>query len=200
MYREIKRSRFVDDALLNLNGYYGLNAHRSAVERRKLVRFVNLRVHVFKQFERVHRYRSRGACGMMVKLCASLMMRSKPMFTGPTARLKNWPVICHIVLRRRHPRARCTPRGIAFSPDRSIHVRPAYVRSRETFGEWEGDLKIFERAQGKMKVASLFDRKTRLAVPFRNNYRSTTHLMIRLMGALEPLPNLHANQSRSIAG
>jgi IS30 family transposase len=28
VYREIKRNRFVDDELPNLNGYYGMNAHR----------------------------------------------------------------------------------------------------------------------------------------------------------------------------
>ena len=47
---------------------------------------------------------------------------------------------------------------------------------------------IFERAQGKMNVASLVERKTGFAVLFRNNDRSTTHLMDRLMGAMEPLP------------
>ena len=51
-----------------------------------------------------------------------------------------------------------------------------------------GDLMIFERAQGKMNVASLVERKTRFAVLFRNNDRSTTHLMNRLMGVMEPLP------------
>ena len=68
-----------------------------------------------------------------------------------------------------------------FPPDRSIHERPDYVDSRETFGEWEGDLMIFERAQGKMNVASLVERKTRFAVLFRNNDRSTTHLMLSLI-------------------
>ena len=47
---------------------------------------------------------------------------------------------------------------------------------------------IFERAQGKANVASLVERKTRFAMLFRNNDRSTTHLMNRLMGIMEPLP------------
>ena len=46
---------------------------------------------------------------------------------------------------------------------------------------------IFERAQGKMNVASLVERKTRFAVLFRNNDRSTTHLMDKLMTVMEPL-------------
>jgi len=47
---------------------------------------------------------------------------------------------------------------------------------------------IFERAQGKSKVASLVERKTRFAVLFRINDRSTTHLMNRLISVMEPLP------------
>lgn len=47
---------------------------------------------------------------------------------------------------------------------------------------------IFERAQGKTNVASLVERKTRFAVLFRNNDRSTTHLMNRLMSVMKPLP------------
>lgn len=75
-----------------------------------------------------------------------------------------------------------------FPPDRSIHQRPEHVKTRETFGEWEGDLMIFERAQGKMNVASLVERKTRFAVLFRNNDRSSTHFMSKLMDVMEPLP------------
>jgi IS30 family transposase len=47
---------------------------------------------------------------------------------------------------------------------------------------------IFEGAQGKINVASLVERKTRFAVLFRNNDRSTTHLMNKLMDVIEPLP------------
>jgi hypothetical protein len=52
----------------------------------------------------------------------------------------------------------------------------------------ECDLMIFERAQGKANVASLVERKTRFAVLFRNNDRSTPHLMNKLMSVMEPLP------------
>ena len=53
VFREIKRNRFVDHELPKLNGYYGMNAQRSAMtrraRRRKLVRFVDLRKHVITQ-------------------------------------------------------------------------------------------------------------------------------------------------------
>jgi IS30 family transposase len=55
VFREIKRNRFADDELPKLNGYYGMNAQKSAVERRarrrKLVRFVDLRMHVITQLK-----------------------------------------------------------------------------------------------------------------------------------------------------
>lgn len=47
---------------------------------------------------------------------------------------------------------------------------------------------IFERAQGNMNVASLVERKTRFAVLFRDNDRSSTHFMRTLMDVMEPLP------------
>lgn len=47
---------------------------------------------------------------------------------------------------------------------------------------------ICARAQGTMNVASLVERKTRFAVLFRNNDRSSTHLINKLMDVMEPLP------------
>lgn len=55
VFREIKRNKFVDQELPKLNGYYGMTAQRSAVNRRarrrKLVRFVDLRQHVITQLK-----------------------------------------------------------------------------------------------------------------------------------------------------
>lgn len=65
------------------------------------------------------------------------------------------------------------------------------MKTRETFGEWEGDLMIFERSQGgTMNVASLVERKTLFAVLFLNNDRSSTHFVNKLMDVMEPLPQL----------
>ena len=63
---------------------------------------------------------------------------------------------------------------------------PDHVKTHETFGEWEDDLMISERAQGKRSVASLIERKTRFAVLLRNNARSTAHLMNKRMVVMEP--------------
>lgn len=47
---------------------------------------------------------------------------------------------------------------------------------------------ILGRAKGKTNVASFVERKTRFAVLFSNNDRSTAHLMNRLMSVMEALP------------
>ena len=90
--------------------------------------------------------------------------------------------------RKRKPRYARTPRGMMFPPERSIHNRPEHVKTREDFGAWEGDLMIFRREHGKMNVASLVERKTRFAVLFRNNDRSSKHFITKLMNVMEPLP------------
>ena len=90
--------------------------------------------------------------------------------------------------KKRQPRYARGPTGQVFPPGRSIHGLPDYVKTRETFSGWEGDLMIFERAQGTMNVASLVERKTRFAVLFRNNDRSSTHFINILMDVMEPLP------------
>jgi len=55
VFREIKRNRCEDAELPKLNGYYGMTAQRSGVDRRarrrKLVRFVELRDDVIKQLK-----------------------------------------------------------------------------------------------------------------------------------------------------
>lgn len=53
VFREIRRNGYVDDDLPKQNGYYGMTAQRSALERRgrrrKLVRFTELRSAVIEQ-------------------------------------------------------------------------------------------------------------------------------------------------------
>jgi len=95
VFREIKRNRFVDEELPKLNGYYGMNAQRSAVDRRarrrKLVRFVELRQHVIAQLK--------VGCSLMASLWASVMRRSMPMFTVQMASPKNLHATCHTAAR-----------------------------------------------------------------------------------------------------
>ncbi len=107
VFREIKRNKFVDEELPKLNGYYGMTAQRSAVNRRarrrKLVRFVDLRQHVIAQLKvgplsslqaatagpRDHQNRSQVAYNLMVNLCASVTRRFTPMSIAQMASLTN---------------------------------------------------------------------------------------------------------------
>ena len=167
VYRDIKRNGYTDTELPELNGYYGVVAQETATarraRRRKLVRLDDLRKAVIAQLKE----------GWSPEQIAGRLF-----FEGQSKELARYLPNRR---KKRRPHHSSKPRGLVFPPDRSIHERPDYVKTRETFGEWEGDLMIFERAQGKANVASLVERKTRFAVLFRNNDRSTTHLMNKLM-------------------
>lgn len=193
VYREIKRNHFEDSELPYLSGYYGMIAQKSALERRarrrKLVRLDDLRNAVIAQLK---------------DGWSPEQISGRLWFEGHAVRVSHETIYAYVYSpdgqseelarhlpsrrKKRQPRHARRPRGQVFPPDRSIHQRPEHVKTRETFGDWEGDLMIFERAHGNMNVASLVERKTRFAVLFRNNDRSSTHLMNKLMDVMEPLP------------
>lgn len=193
VYREIKRNFFTDEELPYLNGYYGMVAQDAAskrrARRRKLIRLEGLRTHVVTQLEigwTPEQIAGRlGYDDQPVRVSHETIYAYVYSAEGQSEQLAR-----HLPSRRkkRQPRYARRPRGQVFPPDRSIHERPDYVKTRETFGEWEGDLMIFERSQGTMNVASLVERKTRFAVLFRNNDRSSTHFINKLMDVMEPLP------------
>ena len=193
VYREIKRNCFEDDELPELNGYYGVVAQREAskrrARRRKLVRLEDLRAHVIAQLKigwTPEQIAGRlGYDDQPIRVSHETIYAYVHSAEGQSEQLAR-----HLPSRRkkRQPRYARRPRGQVFPPDRSIHERPEHVRTREVFGDWEGDLMIFERANGTMNVASLVKRKTRFAVLFRNNDRSSTHFINKLMDVMEPLP------------
>ena len=193
VYREIKRNRFEDRELPYLNGYYGVNAQRTAaarrMRRRKLVRLKELRKAVITQLK--EGWSPEQIAGRLWFEGQPVRVSHETIYAyvyGPDGQSEE--LARHLPSRRkkRQPRYARRSRGLVFPPERSIHQRPEHVKSRETFGEWEGDLMIFERTQGNANVATLVERKTRFAVLFRNQDRSTTHLMNRLMDVMEPLP------------
>ena len=193
VYREIKRNYFTDDELPYLSGYYGMNAQKYASDRRarrrKLIRLRELRAHVIAQLKigwTPEQISGRlGFDDQPVRVSHETIYAYVYSAEGQSEQLAR-----HLPSRRkkRQPRYARRPRGQVFPPDRSIHQRPEHVKTRETFGDWEGDLMIFERANGTMNVASLIERKTRFAVLFRNNNRSSTHFINKLMDVMEPLP------------
>lgn len=193
IYREIKRNGFVDEELPQLNGYYGLSAQRAATarraRRRKLVRLEELRAAVITQLK--EGWSPEQIAGRLGFEGQPVRVSHETIYAyvyGPDGQSNELARYLPSRRKKRKPRYARRPRGQVFPPDRSIHERPEHVKTREAFGDWEGDLMIFERATGKMNVASLVERKTRFAVLFRNNDRSSTHFMNKLMDVLEPLP------------
>lgn len=174
IYRDIKRNGYADEDLPELNEYYGVVAQRAAAQRRtrrqKLVRLVGLRKAVIKQLK--EGWSPEQIAGRLHFEGQTVRISHETIYAyvyGPDGQSKELARYLPNRRKKRRPHHSRRPRGLAFPPDRSIHERPDYVDTRETFGEWEGDLMIFERAQGKMNVASLVERKTRFAVLFRNN-------------------------------
>lgn len=193
VYCEIKRNGFEDDELPELNGYYGVTAQRTAdarrARRRKLIRLDDLRAHVIAQLRigwTPEQIAGRlGYDGQPIRVSHETIYAYVYSADGQSEELARYLPSRR---KKRRPRYARRPRGQVFPPDRSIHQRPKHVKTRETFGDWEGDLMILERANGTMNVASLIERKTRFAVLFHNNDRSSTHFMNKLMGVMEPLP------------
>jgi transposase, IS30 family len=141
VYRDIKRNGYTDEQLPELNGYYGVVAQRAATQkrrarRRKLVHLVGLRKAVITQLKE----------GWSPEQIAGRLQ-----FEGQTVRVSHEMIYAYVYGRdgqsrefardlsnrckKRRPHHSRRPRGVVFPPDRSIHERPDYVETRESFGE-----------------------------------------------------------------
>jgi len=199
VYREIKRNFFKDEELPQLSGYYGMTAQRSAGERRarrrKLVRIPALRDAVIDRLQ--EGWSPEQIAGRLKLEGHTTTVSHETIYSyvySPDGQSQALARYLPDRRKKRKPRYARTPRGMMFPLERSIHNRPEQIKTRENFGAWEGDLMIFRREHGKTNVATLVERKTRYAVLFRNNDRSSNHFMTRLMNVMEPLPQL-ARQS-----
>jgi IS30 family transposase len=141
IYREIKRNYYSDEEIPYLNGYYGMNAQKYAIDRRarrrKLVRLDDLRKAVIKQLK--EGWSPEQIAGRLQFEGQSVRVSHETIYAyvyGPDGQSKE--LARHLPNRRkkRRPHHSRRPRGQVFPPDRSIHQRPEYVKTRETFGEW----------------------------------------------------------------
>lgn len=140
VYREIRRNHFEDSELPYLSGYYGVNAQRTAdarrARRRKLIRLDDLRAHVVAQLKvgwTPEQIAGRlGFDDQPVRVSHETIYAYVYSAEGQSEQLAR-----HLPSRRkkRQPRYARRPRGQVFPPDRSIHERPDYVKTRETFGD-----------------------------------------------------------------
>tara|TARA_R110002110_G_scaffold9321_6_gene46001 strand:- start:916 stop:1449 length:534 start_codon:yes stop_codon:yes gene_type:complete len=140
IYREIKRNRFVDEELPQLNGYYGLNAQKTAIarraRRRKLVRLEELRAAVITQLKKG--WSPEQIAGRLGVEGQSVRVSHETIYAyvyGPDGQSKELARYLPSRRKKRKPRYARRPRGQVFPPDRSIHERPEHVKTRETFGD-----------------------------------------------------------------
>ncbi|NKX17404.1 IS30 family transposase [Ochrobactrum pseudogrignonense] len=75
-----------------------------------------------------------------------------------------------------------------------IHQRPGFIGNRLQFGNWEGDLIIFDRDLGEANVMTLVERKSRYCVIIKNNSRHSKPIMNKIIQAFAALP-YHARRS-----
>lgn len=68
------------------------------------------------------------------------------------------------------------------------------MQSRTDFGDWEGDLIIFQKILGQANIGAFVERKTRYAVLLQNDDRKSKPLIKKLVNVFSPLP-LKARQS-----
>lgn len=168
VYREMQRNGYCDEELPELNGYYGVVAQNAATQRRarrrKLVRLVSLRKAVIRQLK--EGWSPEQIAGRLQFEGQPMRVSHETIYAyvyGPDGQSAELARYLPNRRKKRRPHHARRPRGLVFPSDRLIHERPDYVDTRETFREWEGHLMIFERAQGKMNVAALVERKTRFA-------------------------------------
>jgi IS30 family transposase len=199
--REVKRNWWHDTEVPQAAGYWHMNAQSQAERRRsrrrKLERLPDLLAEV------IHRLREGWSPEQIAgrlriepaaphRLCHETIYQYVYSAEGQSAQLAR---LLPERRRKRKPRYARQPRNRVFPLEISIHNRPEEINDRSQFGNWEGDLMIFERAQGDANVATLVERKTRYTFLMRNNGRKSRAIMSRLIHEMSPLP---AEARRSI--
>lgn len=168
VFHEIKRNKFVDDELPNLNGYYAMAAQHQTGNRRarqrKLIRHDRLRITVEERLKSgwtpeqvAGRMRLENA---MPRACQALpgrvsrrecperrtIYRHIYSRDGKRAELW-WHLPNHRMSRRSRPARK--RRASNFAREVSILFRPEAVAHRTEFGHWEGDLVLFQQRLAK---------------------------------------------------
>ena len=193
IYRDIKRNRYTDKEIPELNGYHavvaqGMYQQRRAVHR-KMVVHPELKVAIVDRLQagwspeqiagrmRLERHPIRVSHETIYRFAYSKDGHAEQFYRHlPEHR------------RRRRPRGyRRHQRGHIFDAQ-SLSHRPERIAERSEFGHWECDLMMFRREHGKVNVTSLVERVSRYAVVMRNEDRQSKPIMEALVQGLAPLP------------
>ena len=194
IYREIKRNRFVDRGMPELDGYYGKIAGDIAAERRarqaKLVRNPTLCAAVIDGLE--HGWSPEQIAGRLrIEPDAPARLCHETIYQYIYSRgAKDLELYRYLPKYRRTRRARVARKGrsTVFPEENHISNRPDCVNERNEFGHWECDLIQFRKEYGKRNLSSMVERKTRFTVLLENADRQSRPILNAMADALLPLP------------
>lgn len=195
LYREINRNSREDDEVPAASGCFPVTAQNMADERRrrqrKLVRCPQLREVVIDRLK--HDWSPEQIAGRLkVDGIAPVTVSHETIYQFIYSRDGAALELGRLLpsrRKKREPRYARKARGNTFPEAISIKHRPSRINERKEFGHWEGDLMIFERAQGNANIATIIERKSRYTVLFKNNDRRSRPIMDKLIGQLSPLPS-----------
>jgi IS30 family transposase len=193
-HREIKRNWWHDSEVPQADGCWHITAQMMSDERRtrlrKLERLTDLRQEVItklkdgwspEQIAGRLKIEPRAPC----RICHETIYQYVYSDSGQSQELGRYLPERQ---KKRKPRYARKARDRVFPFETSIHNRPKEINDRSQFGNCEGDLMIFERAQDNANVATLIERKTRYTMLLRNNDRKSRPLMNKLINEMSPLP------------
>lgn len=193
IYRDIKRNRYTDTELPELNGYYALNAQdmyekRRAIHR-KMIAHPELKAAIEDRLKagwspeqiagrmRLERHSIRVSHETIYRFAYSKDGREEQFYRHlPEHR------------RRRRPRGYRRHNRTHIFDVQSLSHRPERISERLEFGHWECDLMMFRKEHGKVNVTSLVERVSRFTVVMRNEDRQSKPIMEALIQGLAPLP------------
>jgi IS30 family transposase len=92
--------------------------------------------------------------------------------------------------RKRRKRYARRPRGLFIPAQHTWAKRPAEIGERTSFGHWECDLVMFQRAHGQRNVLALVERQTRFAVLRVQPSRHSKPIMTSVTEELTNVPPL----------
>ncbi|MFC7291395.1 IS30 family transposase [Hirschia litorea] len=193
IYREIDRNSFQDKDMPDYDGYHCVLAHAKAQDRRKkqrkLIQIPKLLVAVIEQLKTG--WTPEQIAGRLKHENAPHQVSHETIYAyvysdeGHALSLAQY-----LPMRRkkRRPRYSRRSKNYIFPLERSIKQRPPSIQSRVDFGDWEGDLMIFQKILGQTNIAAIVERKTRYAVLLKNDDRKSKPLMKKLVNVFSHLP------------
>ena len=193
IYRDIKRNRYTDKEIPELDGYHALVAQDKYEQRRaihrKMIVYPELKEAIEDRLKagwspeqiagrmRLERHPIRVSHETIYRFAYSKDGRDEQFYRHlPEHR------------RRRRPRGYRRHNRTHIFDTQSLSYRPESISERAEFGHWECDLMMFRKEHGKVNVTSLVERVSRYAVVMRNEDRQSKPIMEALIQGLAPLP------------